>query len=450
MAPNILFIVIDSFRADKCYGDSKTSYTPNLDFLIKNGVYFDQTISSVGSTGSSMASIFTGLFPFQTGMSSNSYKKLNPNITNFISLLKKEGYHTYAASPPVATALGLTNNFENKNKKYQNYYSLFAGLGNEILNNFKNKKFETPWFFYFHINDLHKPIIIPKEFEEKKFGITQYEKMVSAIDTWIGKFLTEIDLKNTLIILTADHGDYIPVITGNKNINFETSKKEQLLWKLGNKVPPSLRPAKVKVGNILRNIRSKEKEKKLKDVELSPYQKRVLMSSRMEPGNHVYDDIVHVPLIFSGLDLSHMIISDQVRLVDIFPTIFDLINLNTIPEINGQSLLPVLKGKSIGKLSAYIESSPTLEKSSKKIVGIRTEKYKYFRDINSEEILELYDLENDPLEENNIADENKEVLNSLEKILLEITKEQKQTIYDDTSDEDTKKIEAELRKLGYL
>ncbi|MCH7561824.1 MAG: sulfatase-like hydrolase/transferase, partial [Thaumarchaeota archaeon] len=111
MAPNILFIVIDSFRADKCYGDSKTSYTPNLDFLIKNGVYFDQTISSVGSTGSSMASVFTGLFPFQTGMSSNSYKKLNPNITNFISLLKKEGYHTYAASPPVATALGLTNNF---------------------------------------------------------------------------------------------------------------------------------------------------------------------------------------------------------------------------------------------------------------------------------------------------------------------------------------------------
>jgi len=112
LAPNILFIVIDSFRADKCYGDSKTSYTPNLDFLIKNGVYFDQTISSVGSTGSSMASVFTGLFPFQTGMSSNSYKKLNPNITNFISLLKKEGYHTYAASPPVATALGLTNNFE--------------------------------------------------------------------------------------------------------------------------------------------------------------------------------------------------------------------------------------------------------------------------------------------------------------------------------------------------
>ena len=116
LIPNIFLIVIDSLRADKCYSDSKTSYTPNLDSLIKNGVYFSQTISSVGSTGSSMASIFTGLYPFRTGMSSNAYKKLNPNVENFVNLLKKEGYNTYAASPPLTTAFGLTNDFENKNR----------------------------------------------------------------------------------------------------------------------------------------------------------------------------------------------------------------------------------------------------------------------------------------------------------------------------------------------
>ena len=34
--------------------------------------------------------------------------------------------------------------------------------------------------------------------------------MVSALDTWIGKFLERIDLDNTLIILTSDHGEFIP------------------------------------------------------------------------------------------------------------------------------------------------------------------------------------------------------------------------------------------------
>ena len=46
MKPNILFLLIDSLRADKCFGDKKTSITPNLDSLIKNGTYFSQTICS--------------------------------------------------------------------------------------------------------------------------------------------------------------------------------------------------------------------------------------------------------------------------------------------------------------------------------------------------------------------------------------------------------------------
>ena len=54
MKPNILFLVIDSLRSDKCYSKDKTSYTPNLDLLISEGVYFTQAISSVASTSPSL------------------------------------------------------------------------------------------------------------------------------------------------------------------------------------------------------------------------------------------------------------------------------------------------------------------------------------------------------------------------------------------------------------
>ena len=66
--PNIFFLTIDSLRSDKCYGKNKSSITPNIDKLINNGVYFTQAISSSDQTGTSLASIFTSMFPINTGL----------------------------------------------------------------------------------------------------------------------------------------------------------------------------------------------------------------------------------------------------------------------------------------------------------------------------------------------------------------------------------------------
>ena len=75
--PNILFIVIDSLKADKIYGENKTSKTPNIDKMIKHGVLFTKTVSPAASTRISLGSIFTGLFPFKTGLSSKNYEKIS-------------------------------------------------------------------------------------------------------------------------------------------------------------------------------------------------------------------------------------------------------------------------------------------------------------------------------------------------------------------------------------
>ena len=72
MKQNIIFISIDSLRSDKFHGISKTSQTPTLDNLLKNGTYFEQAISSADATILSWSSIFTGKFPFKTGI---VYKK---------------------------------------------------------------------------------------------------------------------------------------------------------------------------------------------------------------------------------------------------------------------------------------------------------------------------------------------------------------------------------------
>ena len=74
--PNVLFIGIDSFRGDKCFGKNKSSKTPNIDKLIKNGVYFEQAISVSDGSYTCMGAVFTSLYPFQSGITTvSAYSK---------------------------------------------------------------------------------------------------------------------------------------------------------------------------------------------------------------------------------------------------------------------------------------------------------------------------------------------------------------------------------------
>ncbi len=459
MKPDVIFILIDSLRSDKCRGKNKTSITPNIDKLIEKGVYFEQTISSTPATSVAMSSIFTGLYPFKIGMGTNVYHKLNPKIRNYIKILKDNGYHTFATVPNIASDFGLVCDFENNDSSYNNYFSLFGGLGDQVINKITSKLFMSPWFFYLHIFDLHSPVIVPKNFDKKEFGDNKYERMVSAIDSWLGTLFQAIDKTNTIVIITSDHGEYVPLI--NKNnvpLNLESSSIEQKLWELGNKIPSNLYPLKRKLGNLIRGTRKKIKSSKIKELNLSPYEKRILLDTRMEGGHRLFEDLIRVPLIFHGFNIIQpKIISQQVRQVDIFPTILDILGIKNTEKVDGQSLIPLINGEELEELPASIESPPELKKKTEKVIGIRTSKFKYLRDLSNEnKILELYDLENDPNEEKNIAEDNLEIISQLEEKLAEIRQNipveklyKKNTENEEFSEEETRAIEEELKKLGY-
>ena len=451
--PNILFILVDSLRADKVFGKNKTSKIPNIESLIKNGVYFEQAICSTPATGVSVSSIFTGLYPFKIGMGSEKYQKFNPKIRSCIQILKENDYNTYATSPEITNDLGIVCDFENPDKSYNNYFSLFAGLGNQIIQKISANYLKKPWFFYIHIFDLHKPVVVPKKFDNEKFGTSQYERMLSATDFWIGKILEKINLSNTLVIFTADHGEYIPLIKhGDKIINLEPSITEKNLWKWGNKVPQNLWPIKRKLGGLIRTTRNQIKNTKLSDSSFSEYEKRVLFHERMNNEHDLYEDLIRVPLTFSGYGItSNSIISRQTHHIDIFPTILDIIGIESKKQVDGRSLLPIINGKKLPDSYVYIESSPGTGKGKGKVIGIRSSNFKYFRDLNNTgKVLHLYDLKNDPLEENNIANKSKPLLKSLEEKLLKIRSGSYEKYEDKITEKELERIEKKLKKLGYV
>jgi arylsulfatase A-like enzyme len=456
MKPNILFLLIDTFRADKFSGTEKTSKTPNIDSLIKKGTYFDQAISCSDGTIFSWSGLFTGLHPFKTGIKSQGYKKINSNVTTYFSILEKQGYNFYSYIPSVTDSLGIFPKWQNDDYSFDYYWNLSEGLGKKIINLFESKKMDEPWFYYIHIEDLHFPITLTKEFDNEKFGTSKYERKVSSIDEWIGKILEKIDLKNTLVIITADHGAYIKAVNNeNLKINLEVNGELQThVRNLGNLIPKSLRPLKSKLFFFLEDIRKKRKYAKIQDLELTPYEKRALLWQRSDLEHFLYDELVHIPLLFLGYDVKkNMKISQQVRIIDIFPTILDIIGItNNITNIDAQSLLPLIEGKQIPEEPAYMETHYLIDMESQDKIGVRTSQFKFFRDKNNPQVsIHLYDLKNDPFENNNIAKIKPEIVKKMEEILQNILQYSSQVPPDDEfNEEETKQIEEELKKLGYV
>lgn len=410
MKPNIIFLTIDSLRSDKCYGDTKTSKTPNIDSLIKNGLCFEKAISSVDATDPSLGCMFTGKYPFKTGI---SLYKNHTKASLFFDILKNYGYNRYATIPNKSFFKTLTTGFELQDiYPIDPYVLLYEGTGQQIID-MLNGKMKEPWVYYIHLMDLHPTggkFIFPNEFNDPKYGISNYEKTVSAIDTWIGKILNKINLQNTLLVLSADHGDYIP-ITGRRLGEIE---KTQKIFKKIKHLVPFLEPLGLKVFILLQNFASKIRKFKLQQT-FDEYQMRTF-GKRTDFG--LYDEIINVPLIFTGYGINKKKVTQQVRLIDILPTVLDLIGIKEIePEIDGRSLLSFLSKNQMDDIPVYIETASTNPINFGNSIGIRTSDYKYFRSRTDKEKLYLFDLINDPLEKNNIAITRLDLVEQMEKIL---------------------------------
>ena len=137
--------------------------------------------------------------------------------------------------------------------------------------------------------------------------------------------------------------------------------------------------------------------------------------------------------------------------MDIFPTIFDLIGIeNKKRNIDGQSFKPIINNLEIKEKSIYLHTMPHENIEEGDAEGLRTRKYKFLRSTNNHtKNRYLYDLESDQFENENIIQTLPEITKELEKNLENIksssTKES-----EDISDEETKKIQDELKRLGYM
>jgi len=393
---NLLLITIDTIRADRlgCYGNKRIS-TENIDMLAKTGVLFTQAISHAPVTLPSHSSIMTGLYPYYHGVRDNSIYRLNKKYTTLAEILKENGFKTgaFIGSFILDSQYGLDQGFDLYNDKFlspKQRGKLPVDRRGEEVSELAIKWIDSlpkdRFFLWLHYYDPHADYDPPEPFRDA-YSENLYDGEIAYTDMCIGLVLEKLEklglLKDTLVVLTGDHGESLG------------EHKEQT------------------------------------------------------HGLFVYDSTIHVPLIISypGLEIKNKSLENQVRSVDILPTILDILSIPLKTQVHGRSLLPLIKGVSKWK-EEYSYSEAEIPKTFywNALKSIRDSNWKYIHAAHPE----LYDLKNDPKELNNLAGKYRRKALELKKKLQDLLAKQvnfkeKENIA--PPDEETAE---KLKSLGYF
>lgn len=391
----IFVLVVDTLRYDALGVNAGADLgTPRIDALARQGVRFEQAISSSGWTLPSMASLLTGTWPtVHKALGKNALlTPISADVPLIAELLRAEGFRTLAFTNAafLSPVLGVARGFEVYDHRHA--YNDRIRRADETVDTALARLAEhrrEPLFVLLHVFDPHLDFDPPERelaafvptprdprppismracrrlqgpdgvpsVEDRDYLRSVYQAEVAAVDRAIGRFLdglAELGLdRNATLILTADHGEEF--------------------WDHGG----------------------------------------------FEHGHTLYDELIRVPLLVKPAnepELAGRVVPAQVRVLDLAPTILELAGLPQPPSFVGRSLLPLLRGEEEAERVAFSES--TLYGSDK--LSWRTERWHYILDRNpaAERREELYDRRADPLALHDVAGAEPQVLARLRRELL--------------------------------
>jgi arylsulfatase A-like enzyme/Flp pilus assembly protein TadD len=220
--PNVVVITIDTLRADHlgCYGD-KQIRTPNIDALAVDGVRFERAYTPVPVTLPAHTVIFTGTYPMLSGMHDFSGNKLNPGQPTLASVLKQHGYSTGAVigSAVLDSRFGLNQGFDfyydhfDFNRLDESNLEEMERPGNlvaDVALDWLAKNHRSKFFLWMHLYDPHYPYRPPPPYNEQ-YKDRPYDGEIAFADAQVGRLIAYLKAnglyRNTLIVLTGDHGE---------------------------------------------------------------------------------------------------------------------------------------------------------------------------------------------------------------------------------------------------
>lgn len=480
---NIVFIMTDdhSYQTISAYGNSYIN-TPNIDRIGNEGVVFTNSFVANSISGPSRACIITGKHSHKNGYMNNIDCTFDGSQQTFPKLLQQAGYETalvgkwHLISEPtgfdywnILIGQGEYYNpffIDNGNKKQIEGYAttITTDIALDWLENKRNK--EKPFCLMLHHKAPHRTWM-PELCDLGAFDSVKIELPDNFFDTYEGRLAAaeqemsifkDMDLVYDLKMADKENevhsshlekwgrkiyeqdltpeqkkvwdSYYDPIIADFKSQKLEGEALAR--WKYERYMRDYLSVIKSVDRNVGRVMDYLEQHNLLENT-LVVY----VSDQGFYMGEHgwfdkrfMYEESFRTPLLMRLPDGINGTIDALVQNIDYAPTFLALAGVDIPADMQGISLLPLLRGEkqNLNRSALYYHfyEYPS-EHAVKRHYGIRTARYKLIHFYNDIDEWELYDLKNDPHEMNNIYDESFPLVDSL-KNELRILQEQ----YDDS------------------
>lgn len=444
---NVLLITCDCLRADFvgcCRDDTGTSLTPNLDRLAEKAITFKKAFSQGFGTGVSMPSLFTGKYPSRlTPFKIRSPLALRQFLegvlvgqdTTITEILAQHHYQTAGihSNPFLTNLFGFDKGFEFF------YDDLFLGKAN-LPASFKRWAYRVPRLLR----------------ASPHLTAAQVNKMALAwLKTTKGPFFLFLHYMDT-------HGPYLP----KKGFRYLNKMRSELLYRKAKKTPKGITDKECRslvswykeeityldrhLGMLFEELQKTGQMDNTLVVVTADHGDEFREHGRFNHHSTLYDELLHVPLIFK-LPYSRMrgkVITEMAALLQVVPTILDVLNIQTDQSFDGKSLLPLIERNDKRSLHDFLISEAKFAPRYK--ACIRNEEWKLILDVTGQR-RELYNLKKDPRELSNVIKESADIAAELE---MRLREHQSVTIREKERTESLTEVDKDvldrLKALGYL
>jgi len=240
--PNLLFLISDDHSASDlgCYGN-RVVQTPNLDRMAREGMRFENAFVASPQCSPSRSAVLTGRSPHATG-TSRLHGPLRAEYPTILESLKGQGYYTGAYRK---VHLG---------DEFQKRWDFTATAKESFATFFTQRPKDRPFYLHIGFTDPHRPyqpgaftpphdpakVAVPAylpDTPEVRRDLALYHDAIARMDGEVGQILSLLDEQglpdNTLIIFTGDNGMAFP---GSKATLYEPGVRVPLLARWPGKI----------------------------------------------------------------------------------------------------------------------------------------------------------------------------------------------------------------------
>ncbi len=436
--PNIILVSLDTLRPDhlKSFGYPRET-GPHLDSLMRESVTFRSAISTAPSTLRAHMSLFTGLNTNRHQVYTGD-NRLHDKIPTLTEILRSHGYTTCALTGGgrVSAQFGFDRGFDRYLEsmgplQIRDNPKVLWDIARDWLETNRNKRF----FLFLHTYQIHGPYQ-----NDHPLG----KIFLSPNDKW-----KEIKLHGYLDQLEYPYPSKYAPLTDQQKRNITALYDGEIRYTDDALIKP-----------LVDTLKNMELFDNTLIIIVSDHGEEFYEHQMWLHGVQLYDELIKVLCVIKfpeGRFKGH-VIERNVRITDIMPTVLEYLDIRSMDiDLDGRDMMPLLKGKKEPERTAYADV-PGKKRPGRiavvagkfKLILNRDKTENHDNPYNPPE-LELYNLESDPGELNNLADRDyatvKSLLEKIEKY-IEVEKESR-GLGGEKADLDPELVER-LKALGYI